>query len=167
MSASSYVVLQKAKQEVEITSDMFRHCPFPQIILGQLRDPPGRSFFPLWTLRCGSAFLLAKSVLVKRPQQQWSLTCQPEEEFWEVQGAKTGGAETLTALGSPWRGLGFWGCAPHGRQSPEGAILTLMEKDFLVIEPFAVKTISPSHWCRHKQEWDCREGTQTWLVKDH
>lgn len=69
-------------------------------------------------------------------------------------------------LDSSSPGPEFWGCTCHSCLPPRVSILTLMEKDSLVLEPPVVKTISPSPWSRQTQEWDSRECARTRLVKD-
>lgn len=89
--------------------------------------PPGSSW---------SHFLPARSVLVKRPREWWNLTCQPEEEFWEVPEAKSAqqhsaGFDDVATVASVPRG---GGCK---------CTLMLTEKDGPVIKIPMVKTLSP------------------------
>lgn len=85
---------------------------------------------------CLSHFLPARSVLVKRHREWWNLTCQPEEEFWEVPEAKSAhqhsaGFDDVATVASVPRG---GGCK---------CTLMLTEKDGPVIKIRMVKTLSP------------------------
>lgn len=130
-TALSQVALQKARKQVgDISSDMFQHCPFPQIP-GQLGGPSGRSHPSLVDPAGPPSFLLAKSVLVRKPWQ-WRRGV--------LGGARTHCAGALVAVGGPSLGQGFRGRLPRPLTSLRSlrgcrlnSILTLMEEESLVI----------------------------------
>lgn len=93
--------------------------------------------------------------MVKRPQQGWSFTCSLRKIL--------GGARSKNW---PCRSLGDTEHSLAGRGCRFSSILTLMEKDSLVLEPPHSKNHLPFPLVPVEAGVDCMES-QTLLVRDH